>query len=355
MAMNQTIGFCTSRDGTRIATAVVGKGPPLVRAAHWLSHVEYDVTSPIWLPWLRLLSTGHRYLRYDQRGCGLSDREVADFSLDAMVDDLEAVTRPLASRPFPLIGMSQGGAIAIAFALRYPERVSRLLLVGAYGRGSYRRPTGQSQRREAEALLTLVRVGWGRQNAAFRQVFTSQFIPDGTPQQHRWWTELEQRTASPETAAAILEAFYRIDVTELATKLDLPVLVMHSRGDARIPFDEGRLLASLIPGARFVPLDSDNHVLLEGEPAWSVFCSELRGFVDAGHGADPVAGFEDLTHAERQVLAILAEGHDNATIASRLAKSEKTVRNQVSSILGKTGIGSRAALIVRAREALDIG
>lgn len=285
MHSRQNIAFVTSSDGTRIATAAVGRGPVLVRAAHWLSHVEFDAESPVWRPWLSELSLDHRYLRYDQRGCGLSDREVADFSLEAMVADLEAVTKGLPG-PFPLIGMSQGGAVAIQFARRHTDRVSHLVLVGAYARGSLMRPAGKGHRREAEALLALVQLGWGRDNPAFRQVFTNQFIPGGTPEQHRWWTDLERRTASPEVAAAILSAFYRIDVTEQARALDLPVLVMHARGDARVPFEEGRLLAALIPGACFVPLESDNHVLLDSEPAWKQFLSELRSFLGDHRGGE---------------------------------------------------------------------
>ncbi len=346
MHPRQNIAFVTSADGTRIATAAVGRGPVLVRAAHWLGHVEFDAESPVWRPWLAALSRDHRYLRYDQRGCGLSDRDATDLSLDAMVADLEAVTAPLGPDPFPLIGMSQGGAIAIEFARRHPGRVARLVLIGAYARGALMRPEGQGHRREAEALLALVRLGWGRDNPAFRQVFTNQFIPGGTPEQHRWWTDLERRTASPEAAAALLSAFYRIDVQDRARGLDLPVLVMHARGDARVPFEEGRLLAALIPGARFVPLESDNHTLLETEPAWPRFLAELRGFLGvAAPTPQRWAGTETLTATERQVLALLREGFGNRAIAHRCGKTEKTVRNQVSAILAKTGQPSRAALI----------
>ncbi len=346
MDLRQHIAFCMAPDGTRIATAAIGRGPPLVRAAHWLSHVEFDTASPVWRPWLAALSRDHRYLRYDQRGCGLSDRDATDFSLDAMAADLEAVTARLPG-PFPLIGMSQGGAVAIEFARRHPQRVSRLVLIGAYARGSLRRPNGEGHRQqEAEALLALVRLGWGRDNPAFRQIFTSQFIPGGTPEQHRWWTDLERRTASPETAAAILSAFYRIDVTGQARALDLPVLVMHARGDARVPFEEGRLLAGLIPRARFVPIESDNHVLLETEPAWPRFLAELRSFLrdDTEDGARHALA-AGLTPAEQEVFAHLVEGVDNRTIAARTGKSAKTVRNQVSTILSKTGHPTRAALI----------
>jgi pimeloyl-ACP methyl ester carboxylesterase/DNA-binding CsgD family transcriptional regulator len=345
MYLHQHIAFSTSPDGTRIATAAIGRGPPLVRAAHWLSHVEFDADSPVWCPWLVALSRDHRYLRYDQRGCGLSDRDVTDVSLAAMVADLEAVTDELPG-PFPLIGMSQGGAVAIEYARRHPDRVSHLVLIGAYARGALRRPAGKGHRQEAEALLALVRLGWGRDNPAFRQVFTNQFIPGGTPEQHRWWTELERRTASPETAAAILSAFYQIDVIDAARALDLPVLVMHSRGDARVPFDEGRLLAELIPRARFVPMESDNHVLLPTEPAWPRFLAEMRGFLlGAPLETTQHRLSANLTPAEAKVFEHVVEGVDNRTIAARIGKSEKTVRNQVSAILSKTGHPTRAALI----------
>jgi pimeloyl-ACP methyl ester carboxylesterase len=348
MAPAQQLRFVTAADGTRIAVASLGNGPPLVRAAHWLSHVEHDQRSPVWRPWLAGLSSHHTYVRYDQRGCGLSDADVHDFSLEAWVGDLEAVVDGLGLQRFPLIGMSQGGAVAIAYALRHPERVSHLVLVGAYARGALARATTEAERLESMTLINLIRVGWGRDNPAFRQVFTNLFIPDGTPEQHQWWNELERLTVSPDNAARTLEAFYNIDVRDLAGQLHVPTLVMHSRGDARVPFDEGRQLAALIPGARFVPLHSRNHVLLEGEPAWALFMSEVRGFI----GADAALSLQafGLTPSERAVLQLVAQGLDNHAIAQRLSKGEKTVRNQVSSIFAKLGVRTRAEAIVRARD-----
>jgi len=348
MPLRQSLRFCTASDGTRIATASIGSGPPLVRAAHWLSHVEHDLESPVWRPWLAALARHHTYIRYDQRGCGLSDSDVADYSLDAWVGDLEAVVDSLKLRRFPLLGMSQGGAVAIAYALRHPDKVSQLVLVGAYGRGAMQRTEDASARLEAETLVNLIRLGWGRDNAAFRQVFTNQFIPGGTPAQHQWWNELERLTAGSENAARTLQAFHQVDVTALASQLQVPTLVLHARGDARVPFEEGRRLAALIPGARFVPMNSDNHVLLETEPAWEPFLRELRDFLGplpAGAGHDAA-----LTPAERDVLQLVARGLDNPAIAQQLKKSEKTVRNQVSSIFDKLGVRSRAEAIVRVRD-----
>jgi pimeloyl-ACP methyl ester carboxylesterase len=344
-ALKQEVRFCTAPDGTRIAVASVGSGPPLVRASHWLSHVEHDLASPVWRPWLVELSREHTYHRYDQRGCGLSDRSFAGLSLDVWVSDLEAVVDHLGLERFPLIGMSQGGAVAISYAHSHPERVSRLVLVGAYAQGVLRRDGADQARLEAETMVNMMRVGWGSDNDAFRQVFTNQFIPRGTPEQLRWWTELQRRTASAEGAARTLEVFHEVDVVDVAASLDLPTLVMHSRGDARVPFDEGRRLAALIPGARFVALESDNHVLLEGEPAWPHFLDELRSFL--AEDAAP-ANTASLTAAEAAVLELLARGLSNQAIATQLGKTEKTVRNQLSVIFDKLGVKSRAEAIVHA-------
>lgn len=346
--VRQSITFCHSADGARIAVAAAGQGRPLVRAAHWLSHVEHDADSPVWRPWVEALSREHRYVRYDQRGCGLSDVGEAGFSLEASVADLAAVVEHLGLERFALMGMSQGGATAVCYAARHPGRVSHLVLVGAYARGASWRATTEEERLEAETLVNLVRVGWGRDNPAFRQVFTNQFIPGGTPAQHQWWNELERLTATPANAARILESFHRIDVSDVAHDVRVPTLVLHSRADARVPFEEGRRLAALVPGAQFVPLDSANHVLLDTEPAWPRFLSELRAFL--GEPQVPAAAGA-LTEAERQVLHLLVEGLDNKSIAARLAKSEKTVRNQVSSVLAKLGVRTRAEAIVRMHRA----
>ena len=345
------IRFCKARDGACIAMAVSGKGPPLVRATHWLSHAEYDSRSPVWEHWIRELSRSHSYIRYDQRGCGLSDAAPPTVSFDAWVEDLEAVTEHLGLKRFALFGMSQGGATAITYAVRHPERVSRLILCGAYGRGRMRRPLSPEAREEAEMMPRMIRLGWGRDNPAFRQFFTSRFMPEGSAEQHKWFNELERISATPENAARIVETTHTIDVSHLCEKVRVPTLVLHARDDACVPFEEGRMLAALIPGARFVPLDSRNHVLVEDEPAWLRFLAEVRSFLAEDDGA--MAAFEEagLTPSERAVLALLATGLDNAGIAAALGKREKTVRNQVSSIFAKLGVRSRAEAIVQAREA----
>jgi pimeloyl-ACP methyl ester carboxylesterase/DNA-binding CsgD family transcriptional regulator len=352
-ARQQEIRFCKAPDGARIAVATMGKGPPLLRATHWLSHVEFDGRSPVWTHWLRELSREHTYIRYDQRGCGLSDWAPPSVSFDARVGDIEAVVDALGLKRFDLLGMSQGGAIAIAYTARHPERVSRLVLSGSFAQGRLRREHTPEDREEAETLVKLIRTGWGRDNPAFRQLFTTQFIPEGTQEQQRWFNELERISSTPENAAAIIETTYQIDVTELAEAIAVPTLVFHARNDGRVPFEEGRKLAARIPNARFVPLDSQNHVLLETEPAWPRFLAEFRAFLatpDAQSGAPLFAG-AGLTPSEHEVLVLVARGMDNGAIAAALGKSEKTVRNEVSSVFDKLGVHSRGEAIVRAREA----
>jgi pimeloyl-ACP methyl ester carboxylesterase/DNA-binding CsgD family transcriptional regulator len=351
----QHIRMCRAGDGVRIAVASSGKGPPLVRAAHWLSHVEFDARSPVWAHWLRELSRDHCYIRHDQRGCGLSDWRPPSFGFENWVGDLEAVADTLGLKRFALFGMSQGGAVAIAYAARHPERVSHLVLLGAYAQGRLRRAATAAQREEAEILLKLIRFGWGRDNPAFRQLFTSLFIPGGSKEQQQWFNDLERISATPDNAAAIIETSYRIDVEALAETLRVPTLVCHARHDARVPFEEGRRLAALIPTARFLPLDSHNHVLLEDEPAWPQFLSELRAFLGVPELRSQMPSLRlaaaGLTPSEVEVARLIGEGLGNGAIAAALRKSEKTVRNQVSAVFSKLGVKTRAEAVVLARDA----
>ncbi|AWT54811.1 alpha/beta fold hydrolase [Mycolicibacterium smegmatis] len=275
----QHIAFCRAGDGVRLAYAVVGEGPPLVRAANWMTHLGYDIESPVWSHWVRDLSRNHTFIRYDERGCGLSDWEAADFSFDDWVADLESVVEALGLERFPLLGVSQGGAVAVAYAARHPERVSRLVLCGAYARGRAVRAVGDEEKRAAALDLELARVGWGRDDPAFRQVFAAQFLPDGTRADWAAFDQLQRRTTSPENAVRFLEAFGRIDVRDEARELRCPTLVMHSRDDHRVPVRFGEELAALIEDARMVALDSNNHLLTGTEPAWQVFRQELEGFL----------------------------------------------------------------------------
>ncbi|HEY3048425.1 MAG TPA: alpha/beta fold hydrolase [Polaromonas sp.] len=350
--LTQAIRFCTSQDGLRLAYATAGQGPALVRAAHFLTHLEFDLDSPVWRPWLTELSRDRLLVRYDGRGCGLSDRSSAPLSLDAWVADLEAVVDAAGLERFALLGCSQGCAVSVAYAVRHPERVSCLVLLGGYARGPMRRDPTPAQIKEAGLLLDLIELGWGRDNPAFRQVFTSLFIPEGTPEQVRWFNELERLSTSPEHAARTIAAFGQIDVTELAARVACPTLVLHARGDARVPFEEGRRIAGLIPGACFVPLESRNHVLLEHEPAFAHCFGEIHAFLET-HDAAPRCGpaFTRLTPRERELLELLAHGLDNLQIAAHLGLTEKTVRNKVSAVFDKLEVATRAQAIVRAREA----
>jgi pimeloyl-ACP methyl ester carboxylesterase/DNA-binding CsgD family transcriptional regulator len=347
MKLGQTIRFCNSADGTRIAVASYGRGQVILRAAHWLSHVDYDLESPVWRPWLQALSARNRFVRYDPRGCGLSDRHVADLSIEAWDADLDAVAASIEEPRFVLLGLSQGGALAISYALRHPERVSHLVLLNAYGQGARARAQTEAERLEAETLVNFIRIGWGRDNPAFCRFFTNLFIPDGTSEQHRWWGDLERTTASPEVAAQLLQVMQGIDILDLAAALRVPTLIAHCRGDMRVPFNEGCKLAAAIPHARFVPLESKNHVLLPDEPAWEVFHRELAGFLEQDSAPAPRAVRDaGLTPAELAILDLVARGLDNRSIATRLGKSEKTVRNQLSVIFSKLGVRSRSQAIV---------
>lgn len=346
--MKQQIRFCRTADGIRIAYATTGDGPPLVKISNWLSHLELDWTSPVWRHWLTELTGEHKLVRYDERGCGLSDWEVP-LSFEAWVSDLETVVDALALERFPLLGISQGASIAIEYAVRHPERVSHLVIYGGYARGRLRRQITAQQRKEAEMMVELAEIGWGRENEAFRQFFTSQFIPDGTAEQHRWFNELERISTSPHNAAQFFRIFNQIDVTDSAPRIACPTLVLHSDRDSRVSFEEGRLLAGLIPDARFVPLTSRNHILLEHEPAWQRWLEEVRGFLPSKRTPSPV--FSSLTPREVELVELIAQGCDNAQIAVRLALSEKTVRNHITSIFTKLEVENRAQAIVRARDA----
>jgi|GEM_PF-210548 len=319
--MEQQIHFCTTHDGVRIAYATVGQGPPLVKAANWLSHLEFDWRSPVWRHLLAEFARDHTFIRYDERGNGLSDWKVADLSFDAWVEDVESVVEAAGVDRFPLLGISQGGAVAIAYAVRHPEKVSHLILYGAYARGWAKRESPE-EIEQRQAALTLVRLGWGKDNPAFRQMWTSLYAPDATPEQAQSFNDLQRVSTSPENAVALLNMMGNIDVVDLLPQVKVPTLVLHCRDEAGVPFEEGRLIASSIPDARFVPLDGRNHLLLEGDPSWGDFVKEVRRFLGT-----------DVTSAMTPVS-------DSGKVARpNLKRTDLPDRYSIISFLGVGGMG----------------
>lgn len=276
----QQIRFCTARDGTRLAYATIGSGPPLVKAANWLSHLDYDWESPVWRHWLVELSRRFHLVRYDERGCGLSDWDISRFRFTDWVEDLETVVDALGLDRFPLLGISQGGPVAIAYAVRHPERVSHLVLLGSYARGRRKRARTRDEQELTEARINLIRLGWGRPDPTYRQTFVARFLPDATQEQWRAFDELQRRTTSPENAWRFVDEFADIDVSDLAPKLTVPTLILCARREPDDMFEQSRLLSALIPGSRLVPLNSANHLLPEQDPAWRQFLTEIDDFLD---------------------------------------------------------------------------
>jgi pimeloyl-ACP methyl ester carboxylesterase/DNA-binding CsgD family transcriptional regulator len=348
--IRQTVRYVTASDGIRLAWAESGAGMPIVKAATWLTHLEYDVDSPVWRHWTSFLSDHFRYVRYDERGCGMSDWDVRDLSIERRVRDLETVVGAAhLTEPFMLLGISQGASVCIAYAAKHPERIARMVLYGGFARGALRRGHREAER-VTNAIIDLTSL-WGRDDPAFRQVFTSWFIPEGTDEQLRWFNDLCRKTVSPELAGTLLRARADIEVSAELPRVRTPTLVVHARNDRIAPLSEGRLLASQIAGAQFVELDSCNHVLLAHEPAWERFKETVLEFTgQTGAQGDGGAAFAALSRRERETLALLAGGLSNAEIAERLGISEKTVRNHLSHLFDKLGVWSRAQAIVFARD-----
>ncbi len=274
----QQIRFCTAPDGISIAYAVVGDGPPLVKLPNWMNHLELDWQSPVWGHWLRALTEGHTLVRYDQRSVGLSDWQVPEFTFDGMVDDLGVVVDAAGLEHFSLLGISQGCSLSIAYAVQNPERVSRLVLYGGFAKHASLSGS-EMDRQQRENQAQMIRQGWGKDNPAFRQFFTSLFMPVATKEQMNWFNELQKVATSPENAARVFEFSSHIDVSDLCSRVSMPTLVLHCRDDGIVPFEQGRRMAAMIPNARFVALDGKNHIILEDEPAWPRFVEEVSAFL----------------------------------------------------------------------------
>lgn len=287
-AERQTIRFCRMAEDVTLAYATIGEGPPVIKAANWLSHLELDWDAPIWSPLFRHLAREHCLVRYDERGCGLSDWDVADISFESFVNDLEVVVEASGLERFALLGISQGASVSIEYAVRHPERVSHLVLFGGYAAG-WRVGASPEMIVEREAVMTLTKTGWGQDNPAYRHIFSTTFMPDATPEELTWFDEFQRATTSPDNAVRFLSAFGDIDVRHRLKDLKVPTLILHSMGDQRIPVSVGRSLAAEIPGAQFVGLDSRNHLLLGREPASRDFLDAVHAFLTGspGQGASP--------------------------------------------------------------------
>jgi pimeloyl-ACP methyl ester carboxylesterase/DNA-binding CsgD family transcriptional regulator len=349
--LQEDIRFCTSTDGTRLAVASIGEGPPLVKAATWLTHVERERHNLFTRHWVAELSRHNRLIRYDSRGCGLSEREVERISMAAWLEDLEAVVSALGIDRFPLFGMSQGAAIAVNYAARHPEKVSQLILYGGCARGLLRRNPSATAVDAAQAMLKAAELGWGSDSSSFRQVFISQLLHDATAEQQRAVDEAQRLTISGANAVRFMREVFDIDVREAAPNVQCPTLVFHAKEDPCIPFDEGRLLASLIPNARFVPLQSKNHVPFETEAAWPAFLAELRAFLP-GEPANDLGASErpSLTARQIQILREVGLGHTDKQIAQKLSLSSRTVEMHVANALRALNCRTRAEAVRRITE-----
>lgn len=324
--MDQRIGFCTADDGVRLAYAVSGAGPPLVKAANWLSHLEFDWESPLWRHWNRALSAASTLVRYDARGCGLSDWDATDLSYDSWLDDLACVVDHLSLDEFDLLGISRGAPVAAGYAARYPDRVRRLVLYGGFVRG-WKRRGDTTEQEERRAAITLARIGWGKDNPAYRQIFTTQFVPDGNEQQIKWFNEMQRRSTSAEMAVRLMESSGDIDVTDILPNVKTPTLVAHARGDARCSFEQGRELAALIRGSRFLPLEGRNHILLNHEPGFQQFINEMHDFLGREVSAiAPDSDRPDTTSSRELTTILFTDIVDSTRHAVRLGDREWTRR-----------------------------
>jgi pimeloyl-ACP methyl ester carboxylesterase/DNA-binding CsgD family transcriptional regulator len=352
-AMDQRIAFARSKDKTTIAYALSGEGPPLVRAGTWLTHVHHDWESPIWAHWLRFMSERHTLVRYDPRGCGLSQTDVGDIAFDDWVADLEAVVDRLELESFPLFGMSQGAAVAAEYAIRHPERVTHLMLYAPLVTGWHGRPNALAQ--QWQLMEQLVLAGWGESNMAFPSMFANLFLPHSPPETRNWYAELQRKSASKQVAGRFMHLLGGLSMFSRLKEIRAPTLVIQIARDQAIDPRTVPGIAGEIPGSQFVSIESSNHILLEDEPGWQefkkVFAHNVPGAaVPARRSSDARERIAQLSTREQKILAEIAKGLSNREIADGLFISEKTVRNHITSIFDKLGVTSRAQAIVMAKE-----
>lgn len=347
MQPKQDIRFCTSPDGVRLAIATTGSGPPLIRVSTWMSHLECDQREEDTWAAVQAFSQDHTFVRYDSRGCGLSDRRIPSLEFDNLVNDLGAVVDAHGQEPMPLFGMSCGVPIAIAYAARHPERVSRLILLNGYGRAYFSAKHPEpSVLEEANLLLHSARVGWNNDRSAFRQVFVAQLLGNADSDMRRRIDERMRLSMTPEMAERHLRSNYSMDVKAECAQVQCPTLVLHARGDQMVNFDQGRKLAAWIPGARFVPLESDSHVLLGGQPAAKQFFSEVRSFL--GLDEKTLANPTHLSQRQTEILACVAHGQTDKQIARDLGLSPRTVEMHVAGAMKALQCNTRAQAVHRA-------
>lgn len=358
--MNQEIRFCSTSDGVGLAYAKAGSGPPVLRVGTFLSHLEYDWQSPIWRPWLDNFSRFHTFYRYDVRGSGLSDWIVNDFSADSLLSDIEAVVEAAGLEEFALFGMSQGAAAAVWYAAHHPEKVTHLILFGGYLTGRALFEPDDPRYEDFQLSKKMFERAWADDSPGYQRWFPSFLVPEGTTEQIKWLADLQRISTSPKNAVGILDGYNHLNVLEEAERVSVPTAVFHARQDATVAFERGRQIATAVPGARFIPLQSKNHILLPSEKAWTQFWENYYQFLDVPEAKykdvledDPsssvVARFTDLTLREREMLHLIAQGQRNTDIAETLTLSPKTVRNYVSIILSKLGVTSRGEAIVLAQ------
>ncbi|NIA69144.1 alpha/beta fold hydrolase [Pelagibius litoralis] len=331
-----------------MAWASAGDGPPLVKTSNWLTHLEYDLESPVWSHWVRFFAEHFRFVRYDERGCGLTDRTVADLSFDRWVEDLETVIDAAGiDEPVALLGMSQGAATALAFAAKYPEKVSRVIIYGGYAQG-WRARGDPEGAKFYEAIVEVTSQGWALENPVFRELFTKRFIPNGSEEQIAWFNNLCRKTVTADMAARLLAARADVDITSLLDRVAAPVVLLHPVGDEVVPFAQGRSLASKLADAEFVGLESRNHIVLKHEPAWTRLKEAVLDFMGEALASrdGTLSDMKGLSPRERQILALICEAKSNPEIAGVLGLSERTVRNHASNLFKKLGVKSRAEAIL---------